>query len=150
MFSIYLWREDRVGVNRFLLTARERDCADGHFMKRLMKHADAAPTSSSSTSSSSLEPTGAIDVSQSLAYKAWSTLCIAQNSKLWSMKHAVILPGMYHMAMQGWSHDHVKRASTELDSKQMKEFAGQGMALQQLGVVMMCYWLNFEAPWWQK
>ena len=122
---------------------REGDVADGYFMTQLLKlrmqQHEADGTS---------KPRGVVDVSQSLARKAWSPLCIAQNSKVWSMEHSVMLSGAQHLALQGWPRAKVEAAKA-LPSNKLKEMAGEGMVLQKLGMVMMCFWLNVDGPWWQ-
>ena len=146
-FSPYMFGSAQVGIKQMNLTPRERDCCDGFFMTQLLKHAS-TKTAASSESESSPEPAGVIDVSQSFGYKAWSPVCLAQNSKIWCMKEGVMLSGSDHLICQGWSHDQVRVASSNLTSKQCKEIAGEGMALQQLGIVMWAFWMNYEAPWW--
>ena len=89
-------------------------------------------------------PGGVVNVSQSLARKAWSPLCIAENSKVWSMEHSVMLSGAQHLALQRWPRAKVEAAKA-LPPNKLKEMAGEGMALQQLGVVMICSHLNFTS-----
>ena len=148
-FSPYVLGSSQVGVKKLNLTPRERDCCDGFFMSQLLKHA-ASRSAASSGSESSLEPAGVIDVSQSFGYKAWSPVCLAQNSKIWCMKEGVMLSGGDHLICQGWSHSQVRLASSKLSSKQCKEIAGEGMAMQQLGVAMWAFWMNYEGPWWSS
>ena len=72
-------------------------------------------------------PRSVVDVSQSLVRKAWSPLCIAQNSKVWSMEHSVMLSGAQHLALQGWPRANVEAAQA-LPSNKLREVAGEGMA----------------------